>query len=305
MHNLRKNRIVITGASGFIGSNLVKKLLENGYKNLLAIDLNKSSILPIDTMIGNFSDRKLLNKAIKKDDIVIHLACSTVPSLSEKNKEKDIEDNVMGTSKLLKICAEKKIKKFIFFSSGGTIYGEQNQPVNEKTKTSPINSHGQMKLMIENNIKKFNQRHNLNYIIIRLSNPYGRKIENHKNQGLIDIFLKKIINHETLEIWGDGKIIRDYIHIDDLSNSILKLIKKDINNEILNVGTGVGTSINEAIDIIQKISKQKIKVKYLQKRNFDISYNVLDIKKAKTILNWKPTIDLKKGIEKIYNKLKK
>ena len=301
---MKKPRIVITGASGFIGTNLVKKLLKNGYKNIVAIDKNKFSDNSVKTAIGNFNDSALLNKVIRKNDIVIHLACSTVPALSESDKEKDIKENVFGTLKLLKISTNKKINKFIFFSSGGTVYGDKNYPVSEEAETSPINSHGSMKLMIENDIKIFNRQHGLNYVIIRPSNPYGREKSNKKNQGVIDIFLKKIINNETLEIWGDGKIIRDYIYIDDLTDLVAKTIESAVSNEILNAGSGQGTSINDIIKIIGKITNKKIKVKYLSARNFDTPYNVLDVRKAKTILNWEPSTKLGDGIRKIYDKLK-
>ena len=156
-----------------------------------------------------------------------------------------------------------------------------------------------MKLSVENYLKVFSYLYGLKYVIIRPSNPYGRKSESKRKQGLIDIFLKKIKNEEKLEIWGDGEVVRDFIYIEDLVELIIKTFDSEIKNEILNAGTGVGTSINNFLDLVRKLTKKSIKVKYFKKRNFDVSYNVLDVKKAEKMLNWKPNKNLKRNIEKI------
>ncbi len=298
---MKKDKIIITGASGFIGTNLVDNLQNAGYNNLLSLDKKQFTNKQVNTVIGSFFDEKILNNTIKKNDIVIHLACSTIPSSSEENRLQDISENIIGTLKLLQICAEKKVKKFIFFSSGGTVYGDHGKKtIKETEKTNPICSHGIMKLTIENYIQVYNRLHNLNYVIIRPSNPYGRIINSNKNQGIVDIFLKKAINNELLEIWGDGEIVRDYIHIDDLANFIVKVIKQDIKNEIFNIGTGIGTSVNKLIEVIQGILGKKLQTTYLEHRNFDAEYNVLNIEKAKKMLNWQPKVTINEGVAKIY-----
>lgn len=303
---MKNNRIVITGGSGFIGSHLINDLLSQNHQNILSIDKKKSSNQLIKNKIGNFFDTKLLLNTLKKNDIVIHMACSSVPAISEANKEKDIRENLIGSINLFQACIKKKIKKIIYFSSGGTVYGNHgNKKIKETDISNPINSHGAMKIAIEKYLQVFHHTHGLNYVIIRPGNPYGRTIDNNKNQGIIDIFLKKIINREPLEIWGDGETVRDYIHIEDLTDLIIKIIKSDINNEIFNAGTGKGTSINQLLEIIKNITNIEPKIKYKKNRNFDLKYNILNIKKAKDKINWKPSINIKNGIKKHYQNLNK
>lgn len=303
MKNIKKRRVVITGASGFIGSFLVNKLLSLGYENIITINRKAIDLKKTKNIKGNFSDEALLQEILKKNDIVIHLACSSNPSISQQNIRKDIEENMIGSVTLLQVCVDKKINKFIYISSGGVIYGNHGmKKVKEDARTVPINSHGIMKLSIENYLKVLNRLYNLNYIIIRPSNPYGRKNNDNKNQGIIDVFLKKVNNNEGLEIWGDGKIVRDFIYIEDLIALIIKTINPKIKNETFNAGSGIGTSVNDILKMIKKITGKNINVKYLKKRNFDVAYNVLNIKKSETLLNWKPKNNLEKNMRKILRK---
>src|SRR3989339_4271 len=235
---MKKNRIIITGGKGFIGSHLIKNLTAKNYKNLLSIDKHKSKNQSTKTVVGDFFDTKILNNTLQKDD-----------------------------------------KKVIYFSSGGTVYGNYGKrAIKETDAQNPFNAHGAMKLAVEKYLQVFSHVHGLNYIILRPGNPYGRTIDNHKNQGIIDIFLKKITNNEPLEIWGDGKIVRDYIHINDLTGLIIKIIENEVNNEIFNAGTGIGTSINELIKIIKKTTGKNITVNYRGTRNFDVKYNIINLK---------------------------
>ncbi|OGF39112.1 hypothetical protein A2531_06370 [Candidatus Falkowbacteria bacterium RIFOXYD2_FULL_34_120] len=295
---MKKNRIIITGGKGFIGSHLIKNLTAKNYKNLLSIDKHKSKNQSTKTVVGDFFDTKILNNTLQKDDTVIHMACSSVPALSETDKEKDIQENLIGSIKLFQACVEKQVKKVIYFSSGGTVYGNYGKrAIKETDAQNPFNAHGAMKLAVEKYLQVFSHVHGLNYIILRPGNPYGRTIDNHKNQGIIDIFLKKITNNEPLEIWGDGKIVRDYIHINDLTGLIIKIIENEVNNEIFNAGTGIGTSINELIKIIKKTTGKNITVNYRGTRNFDVKYNILNIEKAKKLLNWQPRINIEQGVK--------
>ncbi|MFH0853964.1 MAG: NAD-dependent epimerase/dehydratase family protein [bacterium] len=316
MENKITNRIVITGGSGFIGTSLLIKFKQNNFNDILVIDKHKPQLEWGQYIIGNFEKRELLENAIQKNDIVIHLACSTVPSTSELDKARDINENILSSLMLFDICAKKKINKIIFLSSGGTVYGDHGKKILKETDlTNPINSHGIMKLAIEQYINLFNRLYGLNYIILRAANPYGwpfllpaqtdanKLFHREKNQGVIDIFLRKAINNETLEIWGDGKIVRDYIHIDDLTNFIITLIKNPIQNKLFNAGAGIGTEINEIVKIIKKITEKKLSVSYLPKRNFDVPHNILDIKKARKLIDWEPRIGIEEGIKMVYKNI--
>ncbi len=247
---MKKNKIIITGGNGFIGSNLAKRLYSLGHKNLVIVDRNKSKNSKIKTVLGSFSDKDLLSRTINKNDIVVHLACSSIPATSESNREKDIEENVIGTLNLLDVCIKKGAGKFVFVSSGGTVYGDYGKKLlKEEFNCNPANSHGAMKLAIEKYIQIFNRLYGLKYVIARKGNVYGRIGDRNRQQGAIDVFLQKILNSEQVEIWGDGNSVRDYVFIDDAVEFLVKAIKNPIQG-VFNVGTGKGTPLKEIIKII-------------------------------------------------------
>lgn len=298
---MNNQRIIVTGGSGFIGYNLIKRLLRDGYVNIISVDRNPSNIDSTQNVIKNFSDKETLSKIIKEGDVVVHSACSTVPALSEKERIRDIEENIIGTIRLLDICVEKKIKKFIFISSGGTVYGNNGKKiVREIDNCNPINSHGVMKLTIEKYLLMYRHLYGMNCVIARLSNPYGRLSHGKKNQGIIDVAIEKLLKNEMLEIWGNGEIIRDYIFIEDVADFLVKSIDKSDTCGIFNVGTGIGTSINELLDIIKNNFGKNILVKYSEGRTFDAPYSILSVSKAKKNLEWEPNYTVDQGIKKIY-----
>lgn len=293
----KKQRIVVTGGSGFIGSFLIKKLLGDEKYEIVVIDKFRPAV-DVLFVQGNFSDIDAIKEVIKKDDIVIHLACTSFPASSENNMFADAEENILGTLKLLKECANKNIKRFVFFSSGGTVYGDLGIKIAEENSlTNPIGSHGAMKLSIEKYIQVYRRLSGMDYLILRPANPYGNIYIKNRKQGLIDVLINKLINNQVVEVWGDGKITRDYIHINDLIEFVSVCLDCGIKNEILNIGTGVGTSINQVLEIMHEIIPSEKKIVHKNNRDFDIPYNVLNIQKAKKLLNWGPKIELKRGIE--------
>ncbi len=303
---MKKNRIIITGGSGFIGQFLVRGLKDAGWQKIIIIDRKQPQFCPYQFYQGNFSNQNFLRNIINKGDIIIHLACTTVPATSELNKEKDVKDNVIGALRLLSVGVEKGIKLFVFPSSGGTVYGDVGRrPAKETDCANPINSHGVMKLAIENYIKVFHKIYGLDFLIVRAGNPYGGNPDWRRKQGVIDIFLKKVIAGQPLEIWGDGRVVRDYIYINDFIDFFITALNQKAKNEIFNVASGQGHSLNDILRIIKQVTKREFSPKYRPKRNFDLAYNVLDISKARRLLGWRPRFCLKKGVEIMYKTLKR
>ena len=297
----KKQRLVITGGNGFIGSFLVEQLLNLGYKNIISLNRSVRKNNPkIKTVVCDISkNEKILSKFINKEDVVIHMACSTIPGTSEANKIKGVEENIIGSLKLLEICREKNINKFIFMSSGGAIYGDNGQKAfKESDLVNPKSLYGVIKVTVEKYIGVYEHLHKMKSVIIRASNPYGRKIIKTDKLGVVDIFLKKALDNEVIQIWGDGKNIRDYIHIDDLIDFLILAIEKDSLTGIYNIGTGVGISLNEIIRLIEKVIERKVQVIYSSQREVDVLYNVLNIEKAKAV-GWKPKYNLSDGIRKL------
>jgi UDP-glucose 4-epimerase len=190
--------------------------------------------------------------------------------------------------------------RLIYFSSGGTIYGAKKDAFfSERSLLAPISYYGQSKLLIEESIKFENRRSGLNYLILRPSNPYGIGQAIHAKQGLIAASIGNILNNKKITIWGDGSVVRDYIYIDDLIDAIVSIIKSGGDNEIYNIGSGKGYSINEVIDTLTKCIAKKIEVEYVDARSVDVPSVVLDTSKLHTI--FKPNyLSLEEGIKTFF-----
>ena len=254
-----KKKILILGGFGFIGTNLTEELLKRGDFNIVIFEAKDVTIQNPDLLkyitvyYGDFNNEKDYEIIFQENQIncVIHLIGMNVPLLSNENIMYDINFNLINTIKLLNIIRQYKVKKVVFLSSGGTVYGILKNEHKESYPTNPISSYGILKLTIEKYFYLYNYLYEINYLILRPSNPYGKY---HKNsqQGLINVILKKILNGETVKIWGDGLIIRDFIYIKDLVRIIVDLIEKNIQNEIINIGSNKGYSINNILNIIKK-----------------------------------------------------
>lgn len=292
-------KILITGANGFIGSNLLPVLINDGHE-LFCISRNAlNSNLKVKNFMGNFQDEVLLNEILPQVEMVIHLACSSVPENSISNPDGDVENNVLGSLVLLNKMKEFNVKKIIYVSSGGVVYGNSNQlPTDENAKLQPISSYGITKLILEQNIKLLAENYNMEYCILRISNAYGNGQHERKNQGIINIWIQNIEKGLPIQIIEDGSQVRDYIHISDIVNAFSSVIKNDING-IYNISTGVGTSLNELLILIEKKLKKSAQIQTIPNRKFDVVKNILNSEKFIKISGWKAKISLEKGIHSI------
>lgn len=299
----KKQRVVITGGSGFVGSFLIEKLLKRGFKNILVIDKNPTKKSGVKCIRGDiFSNQSFFERYIKAGDTIIHLACSVTPSNSVENHIKDAEKNIVGTLELLEICKDRKIKKIIFASSGGAIYGNRYHPNKETDETDPINFYGAIKLAIEKYLYTYKHLYNIPYVAVRISNPYGRKILSKEKIGAIDVFLREAIEKKPIHIWGDGENVRDYIHIDDVTDFFVHAIEKDSIQGIYNIGTGKGTTLKQVLLLMNSKLGLKVRPKYRSARNVDVRFNVLNIKKAKKT-GWRPKYTLIEGLKSLHRSL--
>ena len=296
-----KKRVIVTGGNGFIGRHIVRRLKAAGNCEIVIVD-KETTGAAIPTMCGSFGDRTFMKSVLHEHDMVLHLACSTIPATSEKDRKSDIGDNIAGSVELLEACVERRIARLIFMSSGGTVYGKHGADgARENSPTNPVSSHGVMKLAIEKYIAVFRALYGLPYVIIRASNPYGWTFERKKNQGIIDVALRKALKNETITIWGDGSVVRDFIYIDDLTEALYKIVKSDLTDEIINVGTGTGVSVNRILSAIEQTIGRTLQKEYVPERGFDVSSNVLNVQKVLTKLGWSPTTTIEEGIHKVYD----
>jgi len=275
-----KNSILITGATGFIGKHLVKKIPNYN----IAVDQNGKNI---DLRI-----RKEVLK-IKRSDIVIHLA-GKIPS--EKNYSKNIffEHNFLGTLNILEYCIKKKVKKIIFVSS--YVYGNpKKNPISEKHQIKPHNTYTKSKVLSEELCKIYAEKYKIEIIILRPFNIFGNL---QKDNSLISNIIKSIKNNSHITIINKNNK-RDYLFIDDLIDAIIKLIDYKCKFEIFNIGSGKSYSFENIVQLFEKENKKKIKRKYKISKKNSIPKIQADISKIKKEIKWSPKYTLVEGIKKI------
>ncbi|NOS89312.1 MAG: NAD-dependent epimerase/dehydratase family protein [Methylococcaceae bacterium] len=296
-------KVLVIGGNGFIGSHLVDSLVLAGYKVRVfdrGPELYRTPLVDVDYRLGDFGDGPSLAEALEGVDIVYHLVSTTVPSTSNLDPVADIQGNLINTVKLLQLMVQKGISRIVYLSSGGTVYGIPNiVPIPETHPLKPICSYGVIKVAIENYLFMYKSLYGIQPIVLRASNPYGERQGHAGVQGVIGTFLKKIKTDETIEIWGDGSIIRDFIHISDL---IKLCILASTSNYcgILNAGSGIGHSIRDVLDVLSLASNRGIDPIYKQGRAYDLPSVVLDVSKAKNELNWQPELSLMEGVAKTW-----
>lgn len=299
--------ILITGGTGFIGSHLTRKLYEEGHKLRLISPSGRhhrvfeKKFPGLKCLTGDFGDSIFMREALQNQDILVHLAWTTVPRNATANPAFDVESNVVGTLRMLEECINAGVGKVLFISSGGTVYGPPLRlPVDEQHPLNPISSYGISKLTTERYLELFRNLHGLDYVVLRPANVYGEHQNIYKRQGVIGVWLFKILQGETPEIWGDGSVIRDYIHAEDLARAVSLLIPYKGQERIFNVGTGTGHSLNEILEAVRNAVKQEVKVRYSEGRKFDVPKNVLDISRLSTETGWKPQVQLREGIRRTW-----
>jgi UDP-glucose 4-epimerase len=296
--------VLITGASGFIGTNLVNKLSKISNIKVFCISRMKGQNLikskNITILNVDYSKTPLLKKIIleKNINIIYHLAWASIPETASNNPEKDILVNVIPTINLMDACLETNVKKFIFISSGGTIYGNSNSfPIKETNDKRPINAYGISKLSVENYLEMYNHIYDFDYMIFRPSNPYGPFQHPKKNLGAVSIFMYKALMKENITIWGDGKIIRDYFFIDDMISALLGALNfNSRQHNIFNLSGLKAYSLNEIVYSIEETLKIKLNVNYRKNRQCDVKKVILDSSLAKKYLGWSPIVGLEEGL---------
>ena len=299
-------RVLITGGNGFIGSHLVDRASGEGWEIHVhdkADERFRSRRKGVRYFIGDLQREGVPHEALADVDVVFHLACTTIHQTSNEDPILDIQSNLVTTVRLLQRCVEARVTKVVFLSSGGTVYGIPHQlPIRETHPTNPICSYGIHKLAIEKYLGMFNRLYGLDYVVLRPSNPYGERQGFRQEQGAVTVFLGNIARGKPISIWGDGEIVRDYFYVEDLAQACVDAATKDVEQRVLNVGSGIGISLNELLGRIEAI----VEVRPTVNRNsagarlFDVPDLRLDISEAKRVLSWEPKIPLDEGIARTW-----
>lgn len=296
-------KVLVIGGSGFIGTNLIKKLVKEG-EAVTSFDLHHSEY-PVEgaTYIsGDFFDDENLERALEGMDAVYHCLSTVNPGNSNKRFMQGYSRDFVQSVHLFDLCIQKGIK-VIFLSSGGTIYGVQkNQPIREDAECKPINHYGSVKLCIESVMRTFNTQTHSNMLIARISNPYGPGQDFHKGVGFVDAAVKKTLSHEPIEIWGDGTVVRDYIYIDDVVEMLYALLDYNGDQEVFNLSSNEGVSLNQVINSLKALGYTP-QVTYKESRSVDVPAVVLDNEKIRTVYTG-PLTSFDEGLEKYTNYLR-
>jgi UDP-glucose 4-epimerase len=301
-------RCVVLGGTGFIGSHVVEGLVAAGHEvRSFGLDPVPSWALtiPADFVTGSWSDLEKLRTVVAGADVVVHLIWSTLPAPSNLDMAGDAMENVVGSIRLLELCRGEGVKKVVFGSSGGTVYGQVNAlPISEDTPNVPLTSYGVGKLTVERYLDVFHNLFGLHTIAIRPSNPYGERQNLDRPQGAVGVFMKALVQGSPIEIWGDGRVVRDYFYVGDLADAYRRAVESPITRGVFNVGSGVGLSLLRLVDVLREVTGATPEVVLRPARAIDVPANVLDVRRAARELGWTPKVSLAEGLERTWRWIK-
>lgn len=298
-------RYLLLGGTGFIGANLANALLQDPNNNVVIYSRNKSNssfFIQNERLTykqGDFFNETDFSSLVKDVDIVYHMVASSIPANSNIDISRELELITNPTCALLNACAENSVKKVVFISSGGAVYGRDSlPPFNESSPTNPISAYGLQKLVIEKLLYIYSYLHGLDYCIIRLSNPYGPGQDVSKGLGVLTTLIDKGLKKQNVTIYGDGTVSRDFIFIDDAIRGILKIEKYKGDLHIFNLGSGMPLSINELIKAVENSLQTTLRVSYEEPRKADVPSNYLDVSLFTSLFGAPIQIPLNEGITK-------
>ena len=303
-------KVAIVGGAGFIGTNLALALLKEKH-TVVSVDEKEEYFrnnvvreAGANIEMLQFNKDTIFDECLNGCDLVFHLISTTCPSTSNQLIAEEVSVNSSITVNILEACIRNGVRKIIYISSGGTVYGDKKCPIREDEKNDPINAYGIQKLVNEKLLFLYNYLYGMDYVVARLSNPYGPYQRPNGKLGALTTFVNKALNDEQINVYGDGSIIRDYIYIDDAINAIVRLAMTQCNEKIYNIGSGVGVSINELLSIIETVVGKPLNVNYLAKRSVDLQMNVLDVSRYEYEFGRLNLTSIEEGIIKLMKFMK-
>ncbi|MCW4030139.1 MAG: SDR family NAD(P)-dependent oxidoreductase [Candidatus Bathyarchaeota archaeon] len=305
-NSTKDSTILVTGGAGFIGSHLVSRLVELGYRVVILDNLytgkleNLSSVLRsglVDFVKGDITDQMTVKQCVTDADCVIHLAAQTSVPFSVADPDFNNKVNIDGSRILLEECVSHSVKKFVFVSSCA-VYGDPTYlPLDEHHPTNPISPYAESKRVIEKECLRLNAEHLLNSVVLRFFNVYGARQGLNDYSGVITKFMDRIKSKQSLVIYGDGSQTRDFVYVEDIVNSIVLAYESStVLGEIFNVGSGVATSIEELAQTMLRLTGANSQISYLPYRPGEIRCSYANISKANELLGYKPQFLLPRGL---------
>jgi len=298
-------RLTVFGGGGFIGSAIADRLLKDGHELRI---FERPRVEPyrqfsdgerVEWLTGDLMSVHDVSTAIDGVDVVLHLVSTTLPKSSNDDPIYDVQSNLVATLQLLNAMVAKRVRKIVFISSGGTVYGNPTYlPLDENHPTEPLVSYGITKLAIEKYLLMYQSLHGIKANILRVANPFGEHQRVETAQGAVSVFLNKAIQNQPIEIWGDGSVTRDYLYISDVAEAFARAVDYDGAKSVFNISSGEGTSLNEMIGVLERVLGSDVVRHYQPSRPFDVPVSVLANSLARQELGWEPQVSLEDGIIK-------
>ena len=295
-------KVLVTGGAGFIGKHLTKFLLEKGYDITIFDNFSNSEKADVSFLVdmgakiieGDITDLQSVVDVVKDHHLVVHLAAKISVEESVKNPDETFHVNVDGTKNLLIACKKNHVKKLIAASSAA-VYGKgsENVKLTENSAMNPISPYGESKVKMEAELRKFVLEDKIDCVILRFFNIFG-DWQSPEYAGVITKFIKKIKDKESLEIFGDGKQTRDFISVNDVTNSIYCAINEE-KVGTYNIASGKAVTINELATLMISLSGKNLSIKYLDSKKGDVKYSQADITLSEKEINFSP----KSGLDEI------
>ncbi len=303
-------KCLVLGANGFIGSHLVDALVTAGH-DVRAFDrFSKDPLFDksndIEIFRGDFLNKSDLSDALNDIEYVFHFISTTTPATAENDPLIDIETNIRMSIVLFELCASLNVKRVIFASTGGAIYGEGGDaPCSENDKPEPVSPYAIGKLTIEHYLHYFRVKRGLDSVCFRISNPYGERQSLHRKQGVIPIFLENIIKDKPLTVMGDGSMVRDYIYVKDVASMISQMFANETKSNTYNLGSGKGVDISELVHTVQIVSGKTAKIGHMPTPATFVHKVLLDVTRFAKEFKLAPKVGLEDGMRHTYNYIEK
>jgi len=300
--------IAVIGGNGFIGRALVQELEQRG-NMITAFDRFSGDTLPtftnkIRSIQGDFLNRADLARAVKGMDVVIHALSTTTPLTAQSDPTLDVRTNVLQSIELFDECVSAGIKRVIFLSTGGAIYGQQSQTLlSENTIPLPVSPYAIGKLAIENYLRYFSATRGLRSTVLRISNPYGPGQRPGRAQGLIPIALRAVAEGRPVHRFGDGSMVRDYLHVADLARMISEVVMGQPRHHIYNLSSGRGASVSDVLDVIQDVTGLPLELETIPVPATFVHRAVLDSSRFTAEFSIKPIISLRDGVASTWKEI--
>lgn len=304
------SKILVTGGAGFIGSHVADLFIQKGYQVAVVDNLKTGKKENLNSKAKFYKvdicDKIVLEDVFQKEkpDYICHQAAHASVRESVENPQYDAENNILGGLNVMELSLKYGVKKFIFASTGGAVYGETEiLPTKEDYPAHPLSPYGVAKLSFENYLFYYGVVKNLNYVTLRYANIYGERQDPFGEAGVVAIFSQKIAAGSQPIINGDGKQTRDYVYVGDVAQANLLALESDKSKIAYNVGTGRETSVNELFKIIVEIFGKNIKEVHGPAKEGEQRRSCLDFAKIKKELGWEPKTALKEGLSKTYQRV--